>query len=238
MRHLKNNYVRMKISVIIPVFNEEKLIADTIQFIKINGGILLEELIVVDAGSTDNTVILSKNAGSTVYSSPKMGRAEQMNLGAKMAKSDILYFVHADTKPPETFAKEIVEAVKNGSEIGCFRLKLDSKKKLFFINEWFTRFNVMWCRGGDQTLFTTKKLFDNLNGFDEKFVIMEEYDFIIKAKKLAKFKILKKSTLSSARKYEKNGWLKVMIANYIAYKMFVKKIEPQKIKEYYKAALK
>jgi rSAM/selenodomain-associated transferase 2 len=227
-----------KISVIIPVYNEEKLIAENIQYIKNNGGSLLEELIVVDAGSTDHTVVFAKNAGATVCFSPKMGRAEQMNLGAKMAKSDILYFVHADTKPPETFANEIVEAVKNGSEIGCFRLKLDSKKKLFFINEWFTRFNVMWCRGGDQTLFTTKNLFAKLNGFDEKFVIMEEYDFILKAKKETEFKILNNSTLASARKYENNGWLKVMIANYIAYKMFVKKIEPQKIKEYYKAALK
>ncbi len=228
----------MKISVIIPVFNEVKLIAETIQFIKNNGGNLLEEIIVVDAGSTDNTVLFAKNSGALVYNSAKMGRAEQMNLGAKMAKSDILYFVHADTKPPETFASEIIEAIKNGSEIGCFRLKLNSKKLLFFINEWFTRFNVMWCRGGDQTLFVTKKLYNKLNGFDEKFVIMEEYDFIIKAKKIAKFKILNNSTLASARKYENNGWLKVMVANYIAYKMFTKKIEPQKIKDYYKAALK
>lgn len=227
-----------RISVIIPVFNEEKLIEDTIQFIKIYGGNLLEELIVVDAGSSDNTVLFSKNAGATVYSSPKIGRAEQMNLGAKMAKSAILYFVHADTKPPQTFAKEIIEAVINGTEIGCFRLKLNSEKKLFFINEWFTRFNLLWCRGGDQTLFTTKNLFEKINGFDEKFVIMEEYDFILKAKKEAKFEILKNRTLASARKYENNGWLKVMIANYIAYKMFVKKTDPQKIKEYYKAALK
>jgi rSAM/selenodomain-associated transferase 2 len=228
----------MKISVIIPVYNEERIIAKTINFLKTNGGNHLCDIIVIDAGSGDATIENAKHAGAVVYSSPQKGRAEQMNYGVTKASGEIFYFVHADTTPPSSFATDIIDAVKEGCYCGCYRLKFDSKKKLFFINEWFTRFDKMWCRGGDQTLFSTRKLFDNLNGFDENYVIMEEYDFIVKARKTGKFKIMKKSTLASPRKYENNSWLKVMIANYTAYKMFSKNMEPQKIKEYYKSAIK
>ncbi|MBC7381485.1 MAG: TIGR04283 family arsenosugar biosynthesis glycosyltransferase [Bacteroidia bacterium] len=228
----------MKISIIIPVYNEEKMIAQTIRFFKINGGNAVADLIVIDGGSKDDTVNIAKNAGAVVYISPVKGRAPQMNLGALKASGDILYFVHADSTPPITFASDIFTAVYQGYLCGCYRLKFLSDKRLFLINEWFTRFNYMWCRGGDQTLYTTRKLFNQLNGFNEYYVIMEEYDFIIRSHRLSKFKILKKSTLVSARKYEYNNWLKVMIANYTAYKMFMSHVEPKKIRDYYTSKLK
>lgn len=228
----------MKISVIIPVYNEEKIIAKTISYLKTHGNLNVCDIIVVDGGSTDDTVLKAQGAGAVVYTSPQKGRAEQMNFGVTKAKGDVFYFVHADTTPPATYALDIINAVIDGFSSGCYRLKFDSDKKLFFINEWFSRFDKMWCRGGDQTLFVKKELFQKLNGFDTYYVIMEEYDFIVKARKISKFKIFKKSTIASARKYESNSWLRVMIANYKAYKMFSKNVGPQKIKEYYKSAIK
>jgi len=78
----------------------------------------------------------------------------------------------------------------------------------------------MWCRGGDQTLFVTRQLFDELGGYDTHFRIMEEYDFIKRARQENPFKIIPKPVLVSARKYEHNGYLRVQIANLTVFNMY------------------
>jgi hypothetical protein len=78
----------------------------------------------------------------------------------------------------------------------------------------------MWCRGGDQTLFVTRRLFDELGGYREEDVIMEEYYFIKRARERYPFKIIPKEVLVSARKYHMNGYFRVQIANLIAFNMF------------------
>ncbi len=91
------------ISIIIPVLNEAKNIQDTLVFLQncvVSSDI---EIIVVDGGSTDQTVSIAKELGVIVIDSPAMGRANQMNAGAAIAKGDILLFLHADTKLPNNY---------------------------------------------------------------------------------------------------------------------------------------
>lgn len=76
------------------------------------------------------------------------------------------------------------------------------------------------CRGGDQTLFITRKLFEQLEGFREDFKIMEEYDLIQKIQRTSHFKIIPKDVLVSARKYEKNHYLQVNFANLVVFMMY------------------
>lgn len=210
----------MKISVIIPTFNEEANIAMLIELLKNSGGDSLSEIIVSDGGSSDKTVFQAERAGAITVESNVKCRACQMNLAAKMANGDILYFVHADTRPPESFAQDILEVVQKGADAGCYRFQFDSKKFLLKINSYFTRFDRMMFRGGDQTLFVTREVFDNVGGYDENFRVMEEYDFIKRVRKNYSFKIIPKSVLVSARKYDSNSWLKVNIANFIAFMMY------------------
>ncbi|MDQ3046037.1 MAG: TIGR04283 family arsenosugar biosynthesis glycosyltransferase [Bacteroidota bacterium] len=227
-----------RISVIIPVFNEAQTIGKTVTFLKKHGGNYIAEILVVDAGSTDDTIKIAQEAGAEVIHSPVKGRAAQMNYAAKQSTGNILYFVHSDTLPPESYSTDIINGVTSGHELGCYRLKLDSRKWLFVINEYFTRFDKMWCRGGDQTLYCTRDLFQEVEGYDEYFVVMEEYDFIIRARKKTNFLIMKKSALASARKYKDNSWLRVMFANYKAFKMFSRKEKPEHILSTYKQMLK
>ena len=92
-------------------------------------------------------------------------------------------------------------------------------------------------RGGDQTLFITRTLFQRLGGFDEQFVIMEDFDIIVRIRRVASFAIIPQDVLVSARKYETNGWLRVQLANLTAFSLFFLKVSPGRIARTYKAML-
>ncbi|TCZ74070.1 glycosyltransferase [Flaviaesturariibacter aridisoli] len=77
----------------------------------------------------------------------KKGRAAQMNWGAKHAKGDVLYFVHADTIPPANFRDYIHAAITEGYDMGRYRTRFESDKWLLPFNEWFTRFDLFICMG-------------------------------------------------------------------------------------------
>lgn len=210
----------MNLSIIIPTLNEAENIEVLIKRLKNCSCPETHEVIVVDAGSTDNTQELANKAGAVTLLSPLKGRAPQMNHGASRAKGDLLYFVHADSLPPSDFCLCIEQCIKEGSRMGGFRFKFDSDKKILAFNNWTTQFNKIFVRGGDQTMFIQKDLFDELNGFDEHFRIMEEYDFIERAQKKTPYRLIPRDVLVSARKYETNSWLRVQLANVIVFSMY------------------
>lgn len=210
------------ISIIIPTFNEEKNIQPLVLYLTEHGGGYVQEIIVSDGGSADNTLQLASAAGARAVISPQKGRAAQMNFGAALATGDILYFVHADSFPPVSFAKNIQDAVQNGFDFGRYCTEFDSKKFILKLNAFFTRFDLFVCYGGDQTLFITRLLFDKLYGFDSTMLIMEDYDMVIRAKISGRYKILPQQVRVSARKYDTNSWWQVQRANYIIVQMFRK----------------
>ena len=220
------------ISIIIPVYNEAENLQFLLPYLRSEGGRYLSEIIVVDGGSVDDSKEIALRHGANMLQSPK-GRSLQMNRGAMQATGNILYFVHADTKPPVTFATDIAEAVAQGSEAGCFRFQFDSTKWYFRINDFFTRFKPLWCRGGDQSLYVTQSLFRLIGGFDESYEVMEEYKFIEAAMKATSFKIIPKSVKVSARKYDNNNYFKVQWANFLAFRMYKKGVPSSTIKKRY-----
>jgi rSAM/selenodomain-associated transferase 2 len=227
----------MKLSIIIPTYNEAANIARLVQDLFKYAGDQSIEVIVSDGGSKDATLEIALQAGASVLKSPKPGRAAQMNYAAGFANGDVLYFVHADVGINRDYFRDVERAVSDGFEAGCYRFRFDSNRAILKINSYFTRFNRLMCRGGDQTLFVTRKLFDQLNGFDEYYTIMEDYDIIIRIWKVARFKIIPKDVTVSARKYQNNSWLRVQIANLTAFTMFYLKKEPKSIALKYKSML-
>ncbi|MEO7265172.1 MAG: TIGR04283 family arsenosugar biosynthesis glycosyltransferase [Ferruginibacter sp.] len=212
----------MTISVIIPTYNEADFIPRLINYLKQHADERLLEIIITDAGSVDDTIRISQELGATAVTAPRKGRAAQMNYGATIAKGEILYFIHADSFPPPAFMDDIALAIKDGYSFGRYRTKFDSNNILLKINAWFTRFDFFMCRGGDQTLFITQKLFTACTGFNEEMKIMEEFEFCTRAKKNGRYKIFNKAALISARKYDQNSWLQVQRANAAIVRMFKK----------------
>lgn len=210
----------MNVSVVIPTLNEAEHIGRLIKRLQTYGGDLLREIIIVDAGSDDETVSIARNLGTRVINSSSRGRALQMNLGAEHTQSEVVYFVHADTLPPICYMESIQKALRQDFQIGCFRYQFDSPRMLLKINAFFTRFPMLWCRGGDQSLFVTKDLFKTMNGFRGNYVIMEDFEFIKRVRSKYPFKIIQKDMIVSARKYKENSYMRVQIANLIVFNMY------------------
>lgn len=210
----------MSISIIIPVYNEEKGVVDLLKYLELHARGKVAEIIVVDGGSTDLTTDRVREAGFTCIQSAKKGRAVQMNRGAKESSGDILYFIHADTYPPKSYVSDILSASENGFESGCYRFRFDSDKWPLKVNSWFTRFNFLMCRGGDQTLFIKSRVFEELGGF-KKMDIMEDFEMIRRLRKRGRFTVMPKDVVVSSRKYEQNTYLKTNFINLVIFLMFV-----------------
>lgn len=224
------------ITVIIPTFNEALHIKQLADYLQHNSNDQVE-VIVVDGGSTDDTIKLAKQTNATVLISPEKGRAAQMHYGALKANTDILYFVHADSLPPASFMTDIVTSIQGGYNIGRYQTKFSSSSWLLKLNAFFTRFDLFVCMGGDQSLFVTKDFYFNTGGFNTTLKIMEEYEFCERARKNGRYKILKGKILISARKYQNNSWLQVQKANYKAVQLYKKGASQETIASTYKQKL-
>jgi rSAM/selenodomain-associated transferase 2 len=225
----------MTFSVIIPTYNEAGNIARLVAELRRYAP--EAEILVVDANSPDGTAEAARQAGATVLPAPKAGRAAQMNHGAAHATGEVLYFVHADVSLHSDFVATITQAVAGGYEAGCYRFRFDSRHPLLRINSYGTRFKGIMSRGGDQTLFITCGLFGRLGGFNERFVIMEDFEIIQRIRRVARFFIAPHAVTVSARKYETNSWLRVQLANLTAFSLFFLKASPVRIARTYKAML-
>jgi rSAM/selenodomain-associated transferase 2 len=194
------------ISIIIPILNEEDFIGQLLRhLIKNSSKQNIADIIVVDGGSTDSSHNIVQGFSNVVFLNSEKGRAKQMNLGAKYAQGTILYFLHADAFPPKDFDTLIKNEVEKGHNAGCFRMEFDSKHWWLRLASWFTQFNWRPCRGGDQSQFITKELFEAIGGYDEDYIIYEDNILINTLYKRREFTVINKKIRTSARLYKKVG---------------------------------
>ena len=227
----------MLLSVIIPTLNESAHLGQLLDRMKEGATDKEVEIIVVDGGSKDETCCIARKHDVRLYEA-KAGRAGQMNLGAAYSEGNILYFVHADTLPPVSYYDDIVQAIADDADLGCYRFTFDSSHLLLKINAYFTRYPKMWCRGGDQSLFVRREVFASLGGYANEEVIMEEYTFLKKAMSCYQFTVMQKDILVSARKYRNNGYFRVQFANMVAFHMHRLGAESEKILQTYRTLIK
>ena len=228
------------ISIIIPVLNEaktiEKLLFHLIDCSQLQN---ISDIIVVDGGSKDGTPDIVKNSGLRVkLITSQKGRAKQMNAGARVATGNIYYFLHADSFPPLNYDTLILDEIKKGNNAGCFRLKFDNNHWWLRLASWLTQFKWRACRGGDQSQFITKALFEDIGGFDESYIIYEDNILINELYKRNEFVVINKEIKTSARLYERHGIWKLQ---YHFWAIYVKKwfgASPDELFSYYTKHIK
>jgi len=199
-----------KISIINPILNEANSIVSLLQHVFDNSSSTnISEIIVIDGGSQDQSFKLvsefSLLNNKVILISSEKGRAKQMNLGKQKASGNILYFLHADSFPPNNFDQLIINEVENGNLAGCFKMKFNHYHWWLRLASWLTKFQWRACRGGDQSQYITKELFDEIGGFDENFMIYEDIILINELYKRDQFKVIQKWIVTSARLYERKG---------------------------------
>jgi glycosyltransferase involved in cell wall biosynthesis len=208
------------ISVIIPTYNDEALIKSTIVDLKENSYCrLLKEIIVVDAGSSDNTVREALDAGATVVRSIRKERGAQFNLGAQHATGKILYFVTPGVKPPKNFTNEIVRSTQHSYSFGFFTMSFDCSHWVLKTLSWFTK-RIKFARIEGQSLFVVKELFEKVGRFREDLKILEDREFISRLKRYSDFIILKDSIVSSTSRYFKRGIFRTEFTYFVVWMMY------------------
>ena len=205
----------MKISIVIPAFNEERLIANTLESARAGMEELSRrgvesELIVCDNNSTDRTAEIARSAGATVVFEPINQIARARNRGAAAATGDWLIFVDADSRPSRELFGDVADQIAAGNCIaGGATVKLDGEKSVagcgILIWNSISRM-CHWFAGS--FIFCNTEAFHALGGFSSELFVAEEIDLSKRFKRLAhatgkKVAILHRHPmLTSARKME------------------------------------
>ncbi len=203
----------MALSVIIPTLNEEDSIAASISS-ALAGAPL--EVLVVDGGSLDRTQVIARAMGATVFQSARPGRAIQMNLGARQAKSNVLLFLHADTILPQNYSNSIAQAIERKKEWGFFKFALNAHSLHFRLLEIcvLLRSHIFRLFYGDQAMFVTKEFFEHMGGFHET-AALEDLDFLLRGMRVSQPCLLKERVVTSARRWNQHGFWRVTLQNQI-----------------------
>lgn len=200
----------MRFSFIIPTLNESHFIQACLVDLQTLKDAC--EIIIVDGGSNDNTLIIAKPLADKIIKSTP-GRARQMNVGAKQAKGETLVFLHADTFLPENALDLITKALtKTNNGWGRFNIQLKGKHPMLKVIAVFMNFRscLTGIATGDQVIFVSKQLFDKVGGYPD-IALMEDISFCAKLKNFSDFTCIKAKVTSSGRRWEKNGIFKTIL---------------------------
>ena len=213
-----------EISIIIPTLNEEDVLARTLHNLTLLNPAPFE-ILLVDGGSQDNTLKIAREAGVSVLVCDQAGRSIQMNLGAKVAKGDLLCFLHADTLVPNdltTIIKKVLAepAIAGGGFISLMTASNQQTRWSISLHNYLKTYYAplifrphLFFRGlrilfGDQVIFCRRSDFWRCGGFDNKLPIMEDADLCFKLCKYGRIHLVNRTVQSSDRRVAKWGWLK------------------------------
>ena len=220
-----------RISVIVPVLNEEDNLPVCLESME-DGAC---EIIVVDAGSKDNSIAIAEKFGATTICLGVANRGRQMNAGAKAAHGEILLFFHADSRLPAGGLDAIAKAMnKPGIIGGGFSLAFFPRTRFYSFLAWSAN---LFCRltrmtFGDRGVFIRADDFWKLEGYLET-AIMEDADFSSKMRRFGKMVLLPEVVETSARKYAAESKLQSIYRTIWAYTAFQLGVDPEKIRQGY-----
>ncbi|MEM7782561.1 MAG: TIGR04283 family arsenosugar biosynthesis glycosyltransferase [Planctomycetota bacterium] len=198
----------------IPVINEAENLAEVVENARQAGA---DEIIVADGGSTDGSRKIAKAMNCELVESAP-GRGIQQNSGASIASGDVLLFLHADNRLTPKSCREIrrqFETNQNETWYGCFRQQIDHSATIYRWIELGNEWRVKW-QGlvyGDQAMFVTRKLFDQVGGFPE-IRIMEDFEISRRLSRRHRPIILTGPVVVSSRRWNQNGPVRQTFRNW------------------------
>ena len=194
--------MKNKVSVIIPIYKEGRNIEKILNMLIYKSEFY--EIIVVDSSRDEvsREVVEKYRLDNILYIESKKGRGIQLNEGSRIAKGDVLLFLHCDSRVEDDIIKKIDNAIEKGVEFGCMKIKFDSDRILMKICSNMSNLRVRYRKiaFGDQGMFFTRKCFETLGGFRD-IGLMEDYDISIRAKKVCRLHQISSVITTSSRRF-------------------------------------
>lgn len=221
----------MLVSIVIPAYNESRIMGETLSRVaRIRGRY---EVIVADGGSEDETVAIAREHGVMVVNAPR-GRGAQLAKGAKSAHGEVLWFLHADTTPPEDAVERILEALDDSRTVGGnFRVRFSGSR----ISARFLTLIHPYTHGprmsfGDSAIFVRRQDYEAVGGF-RPYPIFEDLDFISRLLKRGRFVRVPSSVTTSSRRFENRSFFLTYCRWVLLLLLYRLGVSPQTIGRYY-----
>jgi rSAM/selenodomain-associated transferase 2 len=221
----------INVSVIVPVLDEEKTIATTLDALI---ALAPHEIIVVDGGSTDRTAEICQQFDVKVMVSAR-GRARQMNSGAKAASGDILLFLHADTTLPNSAFDDIRLALGDSRYVGGrFDVELAGQHWMLKVIGAMINYRSRLSKvsTGDQAIFVRRFVFEQIGGYPD-IPLMEDLAFCRMLRHTGEIACLKSRVMTSARRWEIDGVWRTILRMWALKLLYLAGVSPNRLKQYY-----
>lgn len=232
MSPIPSESVYTRVSIIIPVVNEAAVIRPTLerlQSLREQG----HELIIVDGGSSDETLALAEPLSDRVVHS-EQGRSLQMNQGAELAQGEVLWFLHADTLIARDSLSLLCHSLSSGYEWGRFNVYLSGQHWSLRVIE--RMMNLRSCltgiATGDQGLFMTRRIFIEVDGFP-LIPLMEDIEISRRLKKLGRPACIRQAIITSSRRWEQNGIFRTVLLMWRLRLLYWLGVPAERLKRHY-----
>ncbi|MCI4662741.1 MAG: TIGR04283 family arsenosugar biosynthesis glycosyltransferase [Neomegalonema sp.] len=225
--------MRAPLSVIIPTLDAAPQLAKGLA--PLVSGVsegLIRELILSDGGSRDDIAELAEGIGAHLVRGEK-GRGGQLARGAEAASGDWLLFLHADTLLPPGWVDTVFAHIESSERAAVFRLAFDAQGLApRLVAGWAnTRSTLLALPYGDQGLLISRPLYRAIGGY-RPIPLMEDVDMIRRLGR-ARITLLPATVITSAAKYERDGWGRRGLRNWSCLARYYLGVAPDKIAERY-----
>ena len=219
-----------RLSIVLPVLNEAASLPGTLA--RLRRDFPEAELLVVDGGSSDETVALAAMDSVQVLHSER-GRARQMNTGAAAARGDYLLFLHADSEPGYT-AADLYPELAAEPAWGFAPVILSGRRWVFRVIEhaisWRSRLTRVAT--GDQGIFVLRSVFEDLGGYAD-IPLMEDVELSKRLRSQSAPRVLPWPVTTSSRRWESHGVLRTILTMWRLRLAYVCGVPPQRLYERY-----
>jgi len=223
----------LKLSIVIPTLNEVDFLGNTIaHMLKVAHSPENFEILVIDAGSTDQTLESIEAYSCKAYSKPEfvLQKYQSLNLGLAESTADSVLFLDADTLLPHHFDQLIQTELRDSNVVGgAFEFDFQTKNFILsiivLVNQ--IRYRIEKSYYGDQAVFCRRKVALKMGGYPEK-SLMESAYFCRKLREQGKLRLINKSVKTSARRFIEHGILKVLWFDFRMWIRFLLRMDVQK----------
>jgi rSAM/selenodomain-associated transferase 2/rSAM/selenodomain-associated transferase 1 len=223
----------LPVSIVVPVLNEAPVITATLA--RLRRDFPGCELVAADGGSRDGTAELAAPLARVVRSEP--GRAAQMNAGARHARGEVLWFIHADTRADPCALGQIRAALTDPAVVGGgLTLRFDQPGLALRYVAWTSNLRARYLRWvfGDQAMFIRRSAFETLGGFPG-LPLMEDLEMSRRLHRCGRLAVLPATATTSARRFTEHGtWRTLAFMQYLKLLYFLG-ADPQRISDRYRA---